>query len=128
MPVAGVAGVGHQHLGADLDQHRARQQQRAGSAGGDDHAPRRDVQAVGGLVVAGDGLAQRVDAERTGVLRDAAAHGGFGRAHHRLGGGEVRLADAHVHDMAAGALQRGGLLGQLHHVEGVDIGEAGGGG
>ncbi|MCY1233755.1 hypothetical protein D3C81_1080370 [compost metagenome] len=69
-----------------------------------------------------------MDAERTGVLRDAAAHRRLGRVYHWLGGGEVRLADAHVHDMAAGALELGGLLGQFHHVEGIDVGDAGGGG
>ncbi len=128
MPVAGVAGVGHQHFRADLHQHGAGQQQRGRGTGGHHHAARRDVDPVHGLVIAGDGLAQRCDAQRAGVLGHAAAHGGLGGPHHGLGGGEVGLADPHVDDVAPGALEFGGLLGQLHHVEGVDIGKAGGGG
>ncbi|MNN26379.1 hypothetical protein D3C81_1398820 [compost metagenome] len=128
MAVAGVARIGHQHLGANLHQHRAGQQQGAGGASGHDHAALGDVDTVGGLVVAGDGLAQRVDAQRPGVLRHAPAHGRLGGMHDRRGGSEVWLANPHVDDVAPGPFEFGGLLGQFHDVEGVDIGEAGGSG
>jgi hypothetical protein len=61
-----------------------------------------------------------VQAERIGVLRDAAAQRARGSFDDRLGGGEIGLADSHVDDVAPFALQQGRFLRQFHHVERLD--------
>ena len=75
VPVAGVAGVGHQHLVAGLEQRQAGQLQRRRRARGDDDARRVDVHAEARAVPAGDALAQRGQAGGVRVLRAAAVAG-----------------------------------------------------
>jgi len=59
MPVAGITGIGHQHLVARACQQAQRQQQRAGCAGGDDDPCGLDRNLPACGVKPGNRLAQR---------------------------------------------------------------------
>jgi hypothetical protein len=124
--VARIAGVGHQHFVVAVDERRAGQQQRRGGACRHDNARRIDREAVRVLVVPGDGLAQRLHTERARVLRHAAAQRGGCGLDNGLGRREVRLANAHVDDVASGVLELGGFLHQFHDIERLDLVDAGG--
>ena len=54
MPVARIAGVGHQHLVSRVDERAARERERGGGAGGDDDAFGVDVDSESVTVVARD--------------------------------------------------------------------------
>ena len=125
MPVARIARIGHQHLVARIHVQREREQQPARGARGDGDA--RGVQRIAecarGTTPA---IASRSAGrpERRGVGGEPAAqraHAGFD---HRLGRGEVRLADLHVHHAPARRLERLRAREHVHHLEGLDLGGA----
>src|SRR3954466_10499274 len=121
MPIAGIAGIRDQHFVAGVEIERRHREQAAGSPGGDHHALHGNACPELVRVVRGDGLPQRRQAQRRRVGRAAFAQGPHARLDHRLGRGEIRFADLHVNDTAAGALERMRARGPVHHFEGCDF-------
>ena len=126
MAVGRVTGVGLQPFVARIGEHGQRQHQGAGRAGGDDDALGRYVGPEAVVVEAGDGLAQRGEAQGRRVMHVAAGQKAAAGLDDRGRAGEVRLADLQVDDVAAFGGQGVGALEDLHHVEGLDVGHAAG--
>ena len=124
VPVAGIARVRHQDLVAGLDQRQAGQLQRRRSAGRDDDAPRRHVDAEALRIPAADALAQRLQAGGVGVLRRAVADGAAAAS--CTSGGAVKSGSPMFRKIigrSVCATSRASLrsrLGHLHHVERLD--------
>ena len=127
-PVARIGRVGHQPLVTRIDQGAEGDQHRTGRACGHGDARRRNLETVVAPVVRADRLAQRLDAERNGVVGVPAPDRSVRRVHHRRRRGEVRLADIDRDDRAALTRKRVGLARDLHRVERFDVVHAGGGG
>ena len=130
MAVAGVAGVGHQHLVALVDQRQAGQLQRGRGAGRDDDAPGRHIHAKAAGVPGTDALAQLGQARCLGVLGATVADGALGSLLHQGRGAEVGFANVQIdHGRVAGAGLAGHLLcvlGHFHDIERLDaLGAAG---
>ena len=124
MAIARVARVRQQHLVAGLDQRQASQLQGGRSAGSDDDAAGRHIDAEALRVPAADALAQAVEPHRLRVLRGATVNRpGSGFLYQRRRG-EVRLADIEENHRPAGvghlARHRSGGFGDLHHIERLD--------
>ena len=130
MPVARVARVRQQHLVVAIDQRMRHELQRGRRARGDDDAARRDVEAEALAVPARDALAQRREAGGVGVLGAAGPQRALGGFLHQRRRGEVGLADVEEDHRRVGARRAARELGRglraLHHVEGLDVIEAGG--
>lgn len=118
--VARVAGVGQQPVLARIDQQTAGQQQRTGSARGDEDPFRVDAHPVALVVETCNRLAQGGQAAGRGVAGVARGQGRLASRHDGRGGGEVRLADLQVDDIMASRLQLIGARQQRHDVEGFD--------
>ena len=82
---------------------------------------------MAGAVEVRDRLAQRRQAERQRVVRVSVAQRADAGLDDGFGGREIRLADLHVHDVAAGG--SGGLRAahDFHDVERGNVRHAGGG-
>ena len=126
VPVARVAGIGHQHFVTGREQRAHGQQQRARRAAGDADARRRDLDAVTGAIPAGQRRSQLGRPERRRVADLVTTQSFDGGVDDRLGRREVGLADDHVDDAAALGLERLGTRHQHHHVERLDLRHAAG--
>ena len=126
MAVARIRRIGQQNFIIAINQQRAGQQQRRRAARRHNDALRRNVEPVDALVVAADGLAQRTNAKRTGVINLAAGELLLCGINHRLRRRKIRLTDFHVNHVAATRFEGARMRGNLHHVKRFDVGEAGG--
>ena len=121
MPVAGVAGVGHEHFVARVDQRQAGQLQCGRGASGDHNAAGGNVDTKAAGVPVADAFAQGGQAGGLGVLAVALADGALGCGLHQWRGGEIGLADVQKHHGRIGvrhaAAQLGGGLGHFHHIK-----------
>jgi hypothetical protein len=106
MAVAGVARVGHQDLVTCINIERCRGQQPSGCSRGYRYAGRSDSRAELRLIVGGDGLAQRRQAERRSVCRQSVADRAHAGLDHGRRRGEVGFADLHVDDVPPGGFER----------------------
>ena len=88
--------IGHQPLVAGIEEGHGGELQRSGSPGGDDDARGIDLDAEALRVPVRDALAQRVDAERGRVLRQARIDRGARCCLHRQRRDEVGLTDVEV--------------------------------
>ena len=123
--VARVAGIGHEHFIARIHQRQARQLQRSAGPGSDDDALGGNVQTKALRIPPADGLAQRGQAQRVGVLRGALGNRGLCGMHHGGRGGEVGLANIEK-DHGFGAVghlgcQGLGGLGDFHDIKGLNL-------
>ncbi len=107
-----IAGIGQRDAIARLEQREERQHKSARRAGGDDDARRIDLHGISVRIMPRDARAQSGNAERLGI-GDRAGQSRARRIARRLWRRRRRLADLHMHDLAACRLQtRGGG----HHV------------
>ena len=128
MPVARIAGIGQQDLLVSIDEERHDQEQRGRRPGGHDHAFRRDDDAEALGIMPCDRLAQFRGAQRRRVVDAAIGQGGLRGGKDRRRRRKVGLADLHVHDRAAGRLERARGRLHLHDMERLDRGDTGRGG
>ena len=96
----------------------------AGCAGGDGDPLRRDFNLELALVMTRNSFPKRSETERRRISRAAIAHRADAGFDDRLWRRKVGLADLHVHDAAAGALERLRAREHVHHFEGLDLGGA----
>ncbi|MNT02102.1 hypothetical protein D3C72_1365900 [compost metagenome] len=119
--IAGVARIGHQNFVTRIDERQAHQLQRGRCARGDDDAAGRNINAKALRIPGRQRLAQRRNAQRRGVLRQAALDGLAGGFLHQGGRGEIRLADVQEDHGIGRARHLGrqclGGLGHFHHIE-----------
>ena len=125
MPVARVAGVGHEHFVARVDQRQAGQLQRSRRTGGDHNAAGGHVHAEAAGVPGADARAQRGQTGGLGVLAVALGNGAQRSLLHQRRGSEIGLANVQEHHgrigvRHAGAQLRRGL-GHLHHIKRRDV-------
>lgn len=120
LPVAGVGGVADEHLVTGVDERGGGQHERCRGAGGDDDPARIDLDAVLLAVEPRDGLPQGRQSEGRRVRHRPPVHDLPHRRHDGRGSAEVRFPEAEFDDVVALGGQRGGLLGELHGVEGGD--------
>jgi hypothetical protein len=123
--VARIAGVRQQDAVVAVHEQRHHEQQRGRRTGGDDDALGCDGHPIVIRIVRGDRAPQLGQAERRRVIDvaggDRPLRGGDDERRRR----KIRLADFHVHDGAAGRLQRARGRLHFHHVEGCDLRDAG---
>ena len=115
VPVGRIRWVGQQQFVFGVEQSRQQQHERARRAGRDDDAVGLHLQSKSVPVEPTDGLAQGRDSERRCVARAARLQCDSRGLNHAFGRGEIGLADAQMHDRAAGSFEALGLLDQLHH-------------
>ena len=130
MAVAGVAGVGHQHFVARIDQGQASQLQGSRCACRYHNALRGNVQPEALRIPAADALTQRGQPGGLGVLRQPGADGPLGGLLHQWRGSEVRFADVQKNHGRGRvrylSSQLAGGLGHFHDVKRIDaLGAAG---
>jgi hypothetical protein len=124
MAIAGITGIGHEHLVARVHIKRRHREQTTRCTAGNGDPLRGNANAESVLVMHADRFAQRVQAKRRGVRGAAFAHRADAGFDHGLGCGEVGLADLHVQHAASGALERLRAREHVHHFEWLDLGGA----
>ena len=119
--IAGVVGVGEDHLVARVDQRAEEQQHRGRGARGHQDLVRRYRHAVAGVVVLGDRLAQRQDPEGVGVAGAPVLERLLGRLADDGRRVEVRLPELQVDDVDPLPLEGLGALEDLDGQERLDL-------
>ncbi len=119
MAIAGITGIGHEHLIAGIDQRGEYQLQGAGGAGRDRHPA--GIRTRVRRITRGDGGTQFRQSQRRGVMRatglerrDTGLHDGRCR-------GEIRLADFHVDNGTSLRLHGTGARQDIHDVKWLDL-------
>ena len=112
-----VARAGQPHPAADVEGGQEGQQEPARGTGGHHDVRRIDQQAVGAVVVPGDGPAQWRDARRLGVAEQLGVQGAVGGGPDRPGCGRGRLAGGQVEHRLAAFGPPGGGGQHPHDVE-----------
>ncbi len=123
--VGRVAGRGHGDPLARIEGAEKDQVEAARGAGRHHHPRRRQIDAVGLAIVAGDPLAERHDAERLRVAEAAALQRFGGRSKHGAWRRRPRLPDLHVDHGSPGRFERGRRRQHVHGVKRLDVAPAG---
>jgi hypothetical protein len=124
VPVGRVARHGQAHLVTGIETRREAQHERGRRASGDGDIGRVHVHAIGRVIVGGDALAKRHQAERVGVAHIRAIECIARGLDHLARRPACRLACRHVHHVMAGGGQRIGLAEEVHDDERLHPGSA----